>query len=184
MPNGQKALQAPINQQEAFLVRQARIEGMKEAIKEIEKEKRKSNYKLNELLNKSNQGPLFKLSTFWPLKFFPAHVVIENDRINISSKEFINSGGMISLSINIIQEINIESGPLFSNIKFITIKPTEPIVSVKYLKKKDAIKARRIVQGLIIAHRNGVHMETIDPKELAYKVEELGKTMEAEGSFM
>lgn len=161
-------------------VRRAQQEGIRDAIKEIVKEKSKSAQRLNELLAGVQTGPLFKLSTFWPLKFFPVHIAIEKERVVIIFREFMKSGQIISLTCNILQEVAVESGPLFSTLKLTTNKPLEPILAVKYLKKKDAIKACRMIQGLIIACKNDIKLDSGNPKALANKIEELGKIQEAE----
>lgn len=161
-------------------VKKAQMEGTLEAIKELVKERAKNYQRLNALLAKSESVPLYRLSTFWPLKFFPVHIEISSDRINITFWIFMFSGKVISLTTDIIQEVSIESGPLFSALKIETNKPMEPLVEVNYLKKEEAMKARRIIQGLITARKNEVNLENINPKELAEKLEGIGKTKQIE----
>lgn len=47
--------------------------------------------------------------------------------------------------------------------------------SVKYLKKQEALKARRIIMGLIICHKEKVNLSKISKEELLDKVEEIGR---------
>lgn len=161
-------------------VQKAQREGALEAIKEIIKERSKNYHKLNALLSKTQSVVLFRLSTFWPLKLFPVHLEIASDRINLTFWEFIRSGQLVSLTTDIIQEVSVESGPIFSTLKITTNKPMEPIVQVSYLKKDEALKARRIIQGLITANIHEVSLENINADELAEKLEDLGssKTIE------
>jgi len=161
-------------------VREAQKEGFREAIKEIIKEKTKNMQRLNTLLSKSDINPLFQLSTFFPLKFFPVHIVINTDRVNITYRDFMRSGQIVTLTVDILQEISVESGPLFSTLILETNKAMEPVVTVKYLKKDEALKARRIIQGLITAKKNDVDLESVPIRELASKLENLGETKKAE----
>lgn len=161
-------------------VQNAQKEGTLEAIKELVKERAKNYQKLNALLAKSQSIPLYRLSTFWPFKLFPVHIEIANDRISINFWEFIKTGQYISLSKESIEEVSLASGPIFSTLKIRTTRASDPCVQISYLRKEEAFKATRLIQGIITATKNDISLENIDSDDLAEKLEGLGSAKKIE----
>ena len=47
-------------------------------------------------------------------------------------------------------------------------------IRIPYLRSNDAIRARNIIQGLIIAKKEGIDVSKLTHKELVEKIEDLG----------
>lgn len=129
--------------------------------------------KLEELVEHS-QKPLLKIKTVIPLNPFPTEVVVDINKVNIVLKEFFASENVHGVLIKDISDVVVECNPIFATLKIIDIGFTDNSIDVEYLRKKDAIKARKVIQGLVIAHKYGVDLSKIDDENLCDKVEELG----------
>jgi hypothetical protein len=140
----------------------------------------KSRQKMEELIANS-QKSLYKLATIFPLDLFPNKMVIELDHVNIHFRQFFSTGQMRSIPIQNIGEVIIEMSPLFTTLKIIEgMIGTGVELDLKPVRRHEAIKAKRIIMGLMIANKERVELSDLNPEDVAKKVEELGKAQEPE----
>lgn len=136
--------------------------------------KEKATEEIEELIEHSEK-PIFELSTIFPLDLFPDKLTIDINKINLLSSEFFASGRVHSVMIKDVGDVFIDTDLFFAKLTIIDKGFTENSISLKYLKKKDASKARRIVQGLVVANEQKIDLSQFTPEDLATKLEELGK---------
>ncbi|KKR80489.1 MAG: hypothetical protein UU73_C0001G0353 [Candidatus Daviesbacteria bacterium GW2011_GWA1_41_61] len=141
---------------------------------EAQNSKAQAEAKMEELIEEA-ENPLFKLSTIFPFDFFPDQIIIDTNKVNIISKEFFSSGRVHSIMIKDIGDVFIETDPFFAKLTIIDKGFTENSINLKYLKKEDAAKARKIIQGLVVAHEQSIDLAHFPPEELTLKLEKLGK---------
>ena len=131
--------------------------------------------KFTTVLNASEKI-LFKTSSVFPFDLFPDEITIDECKINIVFHEFFLSEDIHSITIDMIKDVKVEHGPFFASLKIVPDGyPGQPL-EVRYLKKEDAIKARRIVQGLIVARKQGLDPAKLDFYDFINKIESLGAT--------
>lgn len=157
-------------------VTEAIKEGKKEAIKEEIKKKDQSDKNLDKLLNKLNNNVLLKISSIWPFDLFPKDIIIDTNKVNIIYRVFFFSERRRSILIKDITDIFVDTDLLFASMKFVDRSYAENVLEIKFLPKADALRARRIIQGLVVAVQNGVDLNEIPSQEIVEKIEELGKT--------
>ncbi len=134
---------------------------------------------LNKLILRSNRV-LIRISSVFPFDFFPDEVTIDENKVNIICRIFFFSEDIHSIMIPMIKDVEIETNLFFAAMKIVPDGyPGKPIV-VRFLKKGDAICARRIIQGLMVANREKVNIGNLDSRNLKQKIEDLGRAREAE----
>lgn len=138
------------------------------------KENEQHDQKLNDLVEQS-RNPLFTFQTAIPLNPFPDKVTIDINKVNIIYRYFFSSEHIHSVSIKDISDVLVETSWFFSTLKIIDVGFTENSIDVNYLKTNEAVKARKIIQGLIVANKSGVDLSKCDISDLIEKLEELGK---------
>lgn len=117
---------------------------------------------------------LLKIKTVFPFTLFPDTIVIDLHKINIVRKDFFLTKRINSINHEDILNIVIECGPLFATLKITTrFFSGKPIV-VSYLKKSDAILAKRLIHGLIIAQRKAIPLREVEVETLLKNLEQLG----------
>lgn len=89
------------------------------------------------------------------------------------------SKSLIKVSKDIL-DVFIDTSIFFSTLRIVDRGYSEDIIEVHYIKNKDAKRLRSIIQGLIAAHRQQLDLTKINPDEIAYKIEELGKAKATE----
>lgn len=148
-----------------------------DAVKDILKEEAKHQQKFNKLVNQASRV-LFKVKTFSPLDVFPTTLIIDPEKITIQMRNFFSSGEIRSIHIKNVSHIYVDMGPFFATLKIVdqSILDNEVgKIEVTYLKKEDAKRARRIIQGLIVAHKAEIDVMKLNDDNLLKKLEELGR---------
>jgi len=130
--------------------------------------------KLEDLAGKAD-NVLLKVSTVFPFTFFVHDIIIDPYKVNIIFREFYFSEQIHSIMVKDILDVVVETSLFFATIKFVDQGYVENTVDVAYLKKSDALKVRKVVQGLVIAHRQAVDLSILHPDEIRNQTEELGK---------
>lgn len=130
-------------------------------------------YKLAELVESSRI--LFHAKTVFPFDFFPDDLIIDRDKIAIITQYFFASTRQQSILVRNISEAYVDISILFATLHITDKYFTRNSVHVEYLKKKDAIKARDIIQGLVICYEREVDISNMKRGELLPYLEEIGK---------
>lgn len=149
----------------------------KEAITETTKEeiklKKTHSDRLKSLVNRGRVY-LFRTSAIFPFDLFPDELSIELDQVNVCIKSFFLTGESRSILIKNIADIYLSTSFLFASLKIIDTSYIENSVEISYLRKDEAERARRIIQGLILASKEEVDLSKIDPKRLLSEAERIG----------
>lgn len=119
---------------------------------------------------------LLKISAFFPFDLFPDEIIVDECKVSIVFREFFFSEDIHSINIDMIRDVDVETGPFFAKLQIVPDGyPGHPLI-VRYLKKKDANLARSVIQGLMVARRNDIDLSKINEPDLVSKLELLGKT--------
>lgn len=140
-------------------------------------EKENVNRQVDEIIERKAR-PLFSMKAVFPFDFFPNEISIDMKQINFVIKEFFFSSRLHSIPIGNVMDVFIDIGPFFATLHVVDMSFVENKMAVSYLKRKDAVKARRIIQGLIALHLEDVDIAALNHKELVAKLEELGRAKE------
>lgn len=146
--------------------------------KNVSKDERETLVKIQNLTDNSNV--LYKASAVFPFDFFPDNISIDKNKVNIVYKEFFASEDVHSILIKNIKDIEVETSPFFATIKIVPDGFPASLIRIKYLKKKEAMKARRIIQGLMTCQKEDVDLTKIKSDSLVEKIEDLGQTREVQ----
>ena len=149
-------------------------EAEKELVKEELIKQEKHQQKVEEILDRGN-NILLKISAVWPFDFFPNEVVVDENKVNIICREFFFSEDIHSISVFNIKDISLETNIFFATLKLVPDGyPGEPLI-VKFLKKGEAIRLRKIIQGLIETSKKGVDITKLPTDNPTSLIEQLGK---------
>ncbi|HVZ12578.1 MAG TPA: hypothetical protein VG965_06135 [Patescibacteria group bacterium] len=152
---------------------EANKEGLKDAAKEYVKKVAENTRKFNLIISKSNHV-LFKTKSVFPFALFPDKITIDPLKVNVITKEFFSSFNVHCIYVKNILDVFLDEGPFFSTLKIVDQSFADNTVSVPYLRKADAAKARKIIQGLILMHQQNVDVSNISDDHMVEKLEQLG----------
>jgi hypothetical protein len=127
-------------------------------------------HKLDDLVEK-NSEPLVKVSTIIPFTLFPTDVIIDISKITIITREFFSSESILSILIQNIEEIMVETSPFFATVKILTKGFHDNPIEISYLSKRDALAVQKTIQGLA----NEIDLKKVNPQEILGEIAQLGQ---------
>src|SRR5581483_11200557 len=130
--------------------------------------------KLNELVRKSNRR-VISISTTFPWKFFPNTIDVEESRVTFSFRQLLSFQSH-SVDIKDISNVFIEAGLFFATLQVVSRTFVQNDIKIGSLRKKDAMKVRRIIEGLRILKSNDIDTSNYEIPDLINKLEELQNT--------
>jgi len=128
------------------------------------------------LVRKSNRILVSISSHGFPFDLFPDTVNVEEGRITIITRGFISTSRVHSVDIKDISNIFINMAPFFAQLVIVSKTFAENEIRVRNLRKKEAVFARRIIEGLRIFENKQIDTSVYTKEELIAKLEELSKT--------
>ena len=158
-------------------VEEGKRAGIKEVIKEATREEETKNNKLQELVSRNNIL-LMKTKTLFPFDFFPDTFIIDMTKVNIISRIFWATEKITNINLKDIIDVSVET-TLFMGTLIITYIPTiesvvtplDPVVyKISLMKRRDALRAQRILKGILIARREGIEISKCSPDELKHVI--------------
>lgn len=124
---------------------------------------------------------LFRATTVFPITLFPDTITIDRTKLTVTHRDFFKVGEALSIQVEDILNVTATVGPLFGSIKISTrfFDSNKPY-AVHHFWRADALKIKRIVQGYLIAKQQEVDTSVLSTRELAKKLDELGKVARPE----
>lgn len=153
--------------------KQIQKDARKDVAEELIKDRVTNEQKLDDLVRHSEKK-LFECKGVFPFDLFPDTLTIEMNQVHVSSKAFFKSKRIHSVALRDISDVFVETSPFYATLKLIDRNFIENQISIPFLKKAEAIKAQRIIQGLVVAEREGVDVTKVHDAELVEKLEALG----------
>lgn len=133
--------------------------------------------KLAATINRSINN-LLHIKSFSLLEMLRSEVIIDITKITFIIRKFLMPKQTISVAIQDIVEVEVNSIPFFATLVLQTVMTDEDnhIIRITHLKKDEANKARRFIQGLEIAMKQGIDLTQVKDEQLLSRIEELGHT--------
>ncbi len=165
-PEPESALSVPEKEQTR---QEAKASAQKESIKSAAK----SEQVMQDIIQNAPRV-LFACRATFPFDFFPDEISIEETRINIIQREFWASAEIKAVGIEDITEVAVNTSLFFATLKIGSRTLVDNLVEINFLRKPDAMRARRIIEGLRVLHAQKVEVSALELSLLVPKVEEIG----------
>ncbi len=140
-----------------------------------DKQKKQNKNLVAGLVRKSNRILATISSYRLPFNLFPDTINIEEGRITVITRNFFSSQ-VHSVDIKDISNIFINMAPFFAQLVIVSKTFSENEIRIKNLRKKEAVFARRIIEGLRIFENKQIDTSNYTKEELIAKLEELSTT--------
>lgn len=126
-------------------------------------------------LAQGSRDNLFVAKTVFPFVLFADTLKIDRQKITIVHNDFFWKSNTASTEIRNIMNIEAAVGPLFGSITVTSKHFLNNTQTIKYLKRKDAVTAQRLLQGFMIALRAKIDTDNIDRERLLTLLNDLGQ---------
>lgn len=135
----------------------------------------KASSELNQLAKESARVLLDIVAVF-PFNFFPDEVIIDEAKVSIHTHYFFYTKQVRSIEYKDIFNVIVQQGIFFAKLELVDRFYAKESIDIEFLKKNDAIKARRIIQGMIIASKEGIDTHAIPIDELMKTLDRIGQS--------
>lgn len=133
--------------------------------------------RLDELLYK-DRGRLYELSTVFPFDLFTDKIIISRTKVDLVYGVFFFSEHVISMLVKDLKNVKVTTGIFFASMSFELQGYEKNPPAIKFLQVHKAVRARRIIEGLIICETNKIDLKELPSSDLIAKLEDLGKARE------
>lgn len=144
--------------------------------KKAEDQKRIDDALVADLVKISNRIVLTMHSHKFPFDFFPDTLNIEESRITVITRNTFFSFEVHSVDIKDISNVFINTTPFFAQLVILSKTYEGNEIKIQNLRQKEAVFARRVLEGLRVFKRNGIDTSTYSIVDLIAKLEELSTT--------
>lgn len=131
-----------------------------------------------DVLASKTHNVLFEVSNIFPFDFFTDKLVIRPTKIDLIYGIFFFSDHVISMLFRDLKTVKVTTGLFFSSMTFELQGYEDNPPAIKFLNNKDALRARRMISGLMSIYQNDIKMTEIPSSELSQKAEEIGRARE------
>ena len=128
------------------------------------------------LVKKSNRILLSIYTHQFPFDFFPSVLNVEEGRITVIVRHYFFSSQVHSVDVKDISNIFINLTPFFAQLVIVSKTFSKNEIRIRNLWKREAIFARRLIEGLRIFEENLIDTSKYSKEELIIKLKELSKT--------
>lgn len=130
---------------------------------------------LTQTIDKSHEI-LVQATTVFPFTLFPDAITLDRAKLTIAHREFFWTAEVMSIRIEDILNVTADVGPFFGSLKIFTrFFATDKPYTISFLRRKDALRLKRVLQGYIIALQKEIDCSSMPTKDLAQMLGDLGK---------
>jgi hypothetical protein len=148
-----------------------------EILGEKKEQRRAAKSKISELAD-MNPRIIYSAKTVFPFDFFPDTIVIRPTKVEVVQGIFFLSNQVESIPMQDIAHIAVEKIPFFATLRITNIRKRDKPIVLRFLKPFEALKAKKIIEGLLIAQEAGTDVSTINPNTISDELEKIGEITE------
>lgn len=127
-------------------------------------------------LIRESQDIIFTISTVFPFVLFTDKVVIRLNHLDVVRGLFFWTAITTRVEIADIRQVTVSYNPFFATMEITPQGPLEHVFRISFLWKGHAMKAKRIIAGLMECHQKKVDFSQYAGQGLSRAMEEIGKT--------
>jgi hypothetical protein len=121
-----------------------------------------------------SQRLLLKVTATFPFQFFPDELIIDEMKVTYVRRTFFYSSQMRTILINDISDVLLEAAPFFATLRIISNSSKYPEIKITYLSRTDGVKAKKMLDGLIISRAQALQLNKFNQQQLQNKIVDLG----------
>ncbi|MDQ5950954.1 MAG: hypothetical protein QG639_231, partial [Patescibacteria group bacterium] len=105
-------------------------------------------------------------------------VIIDENKVNIINRDFFSNYHLRSILIEDISDVSVDTGILFASLTIVDSSNYRfPITAkIDFLSKKNALEARKLIQGLILAKSKNIGLSEMPINKVREEMEILGQS--------
>lgn len=119
---------------------------------------------------------LLRIKATWPFDFFPSELIVEEKKVIVNNRMFFWDNTVTTIVVYNIAFTEITNSLFFASLtlhdNFGVINP-----SINWLKRKDAVMAKELIDGLIMKEKAKIEVQEFDTAKRVRILRQLGETV-------
>jgi len=156
------------------------IEGKEDAMRKYAKEEQENLQRLKTITQR-HEIEILRAKSVWPFTLFPDTLVIDTTKVTIVRKQLFATEYVATVPLKDLSDVNIQT-VLFLGTLLIKYMPqsntpgmNEPVnIRIPNLSRGDAIKAKNILKGALVAKAEEIDIAKLPPEEVVKVLEKFG----------
>lgn len=125
-----------------------------------------------------SQNVIYKIYSSSFLNISPIALIIDENKVTIVSKHFLGGEEITAMPIQELKSVNISMSMFSAMLTFDLDGYEDSPPFLKGLKKDEALKARRIILGLIVCRESGIDLTKVEAENMVWELENIGLAKE------
>ena len=160
--------------------------GQQEAIQQHAKEE-EENLQRFKTITKRHEIEILRTKTVFPFTLFPDTLVIDTTKVTFARKQLFATEYVVTIPLKDLSDVTMQTVIFLGSliIKYMPQSNSPGMnqsvdIRVANLKRKDAIKAKNILKGVLVAKAEEIDIAKLPPEEVVMVLEKFG---ESDGMF-
>jgi hypothetical protein len=157
-------------------------EGEKEAAKAQSKEHEQSKQKLENIIDR-HDIEIMRAKTVFPFDLFPGTLIIDTTKVTVIKKTMFATESIMTCALKDLSDVSVQTA-LFLGTIYIKYMPQSPSpgmnepteINISCLKRADAMRAKNILRGVLIAAAEKIDLAGLSPEEVVNVIEKFGES--------
>ena len=156
------------------------FEGKEEAMRVHAKEKQE-NLQRFKTITARHEIEIMRTQSIFPFSLFPDTLVIDTTKVTISRKQLFATEFVATIPLKDLADVTMQTALFFGSVMIKYMPQTESLgmgrpidVKILNLKRKDAIKAKNILKGALVAKAEEIDIAKLPPEEVVKVLEKFG----------
>lgn len=128
---------------------------------------------------KKSKKVLLNIRTVFPFKLFPTQIIVDIHRVIVIEQTFLFADTIRSIPIQNIQYVRCDRALLFGTLCIRTYGFSDREVVIKHLWNRDALCARRLIEGLIICYEENIDPMKFGEGDICKNLQNIGREYSA-----
>lgn len=97
-----------------------------------------------------NTEIVLKIKSVFPFELFPDELTIKKDKVTLINRTLPGTSMVRDMHMHDIAQAEADCGPIFGHLHVYSKLRTEEPLLIERVKRKDALKAREIIENLLV----------------------------------
>jgi hypothetical protein len=128
---------------------------------------------LEQLILRS-QETLFEAQSIFPLDIVPDRLIIDMSKVTIMYRDFFNIGTEHTILLNEVRDVDVENYLITASLRILVSGPGVIWTTIENLHKCDAMKAKHLIEGLLLARAEHIDFQELGHVDRIAKITALG----------
>lgn len=162
------------------------LDGKGQAIRSIEKKKEETKQHLQTITDR-HTIELLNVHSVFPFSIFRDRLIIDTTKVSVTRKQFFATEYITTIPLKDLADVTVQTVLFLGTINLEYMPQSQspgmmrPIeVRIANLKREDAIRAKNILKGALVAKAEDIDIASLSPEEVVKILEKFG---ESQGIF-